>query len=220
MSNPSSSRFLPADAYLALGSNVGGRRAHLAFALRRLGELGRITGLSSVWETDPVGFREQRRFLNMVVRLVTPLEPLELLESTRSIERDRGRTPDFRNAPRTLDIDILLHGDRRVVEDGLRIPHPRMRERPFVLVPLLELDPTIADPGSGRPYADDLAGLVGRHSVRAPGPALAPRERDEDDLRAATDLGDAGELGNLSDLAALGVRRVMDGEELLDDGDV
>ena len=142
------------DAYLGLGSNVGARTDHLAFALRRLRDLGRIEGVSGVYETEPVGYLRQSRFLNLVVRLRTPLGPRELLEGVRSIEEERGRERRFRNAPRTLDIDILLYGDRVVTEPGLQVPHPRMAERAFVLVPLLELDAEIADPRTGTRYAE------------------------------------------------------------------
>ncbi|MGK7310661.1 MAG: 2-amino-4-hydroxy-6-hydroxymethyldihydropteridine diphosphokinase [Candidatus Longimicrobiales bacterium M2_2A_002] len=142
------------DAFLGLGSNVGARADHLAFALRRLGELGRIEGVSDVYETSPVGYLPQPDFLNLVVRLRTALRPIELLEAVRAIEEERGRERRFRNAPRTLDIDILLYGDRVVTEPGLEVPHPRMTERAFVLVPLLELDADIADPRTGVRYAE------------------------------------------------------------------
>lgn len=140
--------------FLGLGSNVGDRQAHLAHALRRLDEEYELTGVSSVWETDPVGYEDQDRFLNLVARIETGEEPRALLESVRGIEEERGRERRFRNAPRTLDIDILLYGEQVVDEEGLEVPHPRMDERPFVLVPLLELDTGIADPRTGERYAE------------------------------------------------------------------
>lgn len=142
--------------YLGLGSNVGDRPGNLSGALARLAELGRLTGLSGVYETDPVGFEDQPPFLNLVARLETALEPVELMETIRTIERDLGRVRMFRNAPRSLDIDILVHGEGRVEREGLRVPHPRMTERAFVLVPLLELEPDLVEPETGRPYADYL----------------------------------------------------------------
>lgn len=141
-------------AVLGLGSNVGDRKAHLAHALRRLDEEFGLTGVSSVWETDPVGNEDQDRFLNLVARIETDLGPRSLLEAVRSIEEERGRVRTFRNAPRTLDIDILLYGDEVVDEEGLEVPHPRMDGRPFVLVPLLELDTGIEDPRTGVRYAE------------------------------------------------------------------
>lgn len=151
---PSDDRGGDGDAFLGLGSNVGAREDHLAFALRRLGDLGRIEGVSGVYETSPVGYLQQPDFLNLVVRLRTALRPSELLEAVRVIEQERGRERRFRDAPRTLDIDILLYGDRVVAEPGLEVPHPRMTERGFVLVPLLELDADIADPRTGTRYAE------------------------------------------------------------------
>lgn len=143
--------------YLGLGSNVGDRQAHLAHAIAAIGNAGRVTGVSGIYETAPQGYSDQPAFLNMVARLETPLAPVPLLERTRTIERERGRIRTFLNAPRTLDIDILLFGDRVVDEEDLTIPHPRMRERAFVLVPLLELDPGLVDPETGRPFARPVA---------------------------------------------------------------
>lgn len=139
--------------YLGLGSNMGDRKAHLAHAIAALDCAGRVTGVSGIYETAPQGYVDQPAFLNMVTRLETALAPGPLLERVRRIERERGRVRTFLNAPRTLDIDILLFGDRMVDEGDLTIPHPRMRERAFVMVPLLELDPGLVDPETGRPFA-------------------------------------------------------------------
>ncbi len=138
-----------ATVYLGLGSNVGDRRAHLGHALRRLDEAFGLTGVSSVWETEPVGYEDQPRFLNLVARVETDAGPVEVLETARAIERERNRERTFRNAPRTLDIDVLLHGREVVDREGLTVPHPRMHQRPFVLVPLLELAPEVEDPRTG-----------------------------------------------------------------------
>lgn len=148
-------------AYLGLGSNVGDREAHLAHALGRLHQEDTLTGVSSVYETDPVGITDQPRFLNMVARVDTGREPTDLLLLVRSIEAERDRVRTFRNAPRTLDIDILLYGERRIRHEELTVPHPRMNERPFVLAPLLELDPDITEPGTGRRYSDIFAAAGG-----------------------------------------------------------
>lgn len=153
-------------AYLALGSNVGDREAHLAHAVGGLAAAGRVTGLSSVYETDPVGYADQDPFLNMVVRLETTVPPAGLLALGRRLEAERGRQRTFRNAPRTLDVDILLYGHRQVDEPGLTIPHPRMTGRPFVLVPLLEIDPALEDPVTGRPYGAMLEGDAGSTGIR------------------------------------------------------
>jgi 2-amino-4-hydroxy-6-hydroxymethyldihydropteridine diphosphokinase len=166
--------------YLGLGSNVGDREAHLAHALDRLGRDGRLTGLSSVYQTDPVGFLDQPPFLNMVARLETDRAPDDLLWLIRDIEAGRGRERVFPDAPRTLDIDVLLYGDRRLRMEGLTVPHPRMHLRPFVLVPLLELEPGLREPGTGRAYREILDALppVGDAAVEAimPGDRLLDTE--------------------------------------------
>jgi len=151
--------------HVGLGSNVGDRERHLAHAIRRLAAETTLTGTSSVYETDPVDNVDQGPFLNMVVRVRTDLEPLAILRLVRTIEAERDRVRTARNAPRTLDIDLLLMGDRRIDMETLTVPHPRMAARPFVLVPLLELDPDIAEPGTGRPYRDLLAAAGGRKGV-------------------------------------------------------
>jgi 2-amino-4-hydroxy-6-hydroxymethyldihydropteridine diphosphokinase len=107
-----------------------------------------------VWETEPVGFTDQAPFLNLVARLETELNPDALLGLARRVEAERGRERSFRNAPRTLDVDLLLYGDVRVERPGLTIPHPRMRGRWFVLAPLVELAPELRDPVLGDRYAD------------------------------------------------------------------
>lgn len=147
--------------YLALGSNLGDREAHLAYAVRRLAAATTLTGMSTVYETAPVGDRDQDPFLNMVVRVTTTLDPPALLRLAHAIEAERGRVRTVRNAPRTLDIDILLVGDERIALDTVTVPHPRMSDRPFVLVPLLELAPSLTEPGTGRHYRDLLASAGG-----------------------------------------------------------
>jgi 2-amino-4-hydroxy-6-hydroxymethyldihydropteridine diphosphokinase len=173
--------------YLGLGSNLGARRQHLAHALLRLREIGRVSRMSGVYETDPEGFLDQPLFLNLVVRLGTTLGPRQLLERIRSIEAERSRIRTFRDAPRTLDIDILLFGDQSVEDEGLTVPHPRMTERAFVLVPLLELEPSIIEPGTGRPYADYLADLELERTEGDDGFPRVRRIMDGEDLLSVVD---------------------------------
>jgi|SRR5579871_3224409 len=125
-----------------LGSPAGDPEATMAAAAKRLEELGQVIGSSSLYSTKPVGFADQPRFLNAVVALETDLEPLALLRELLRIEKEfgRDRSSGIRNGPRTLDLDILVYGDERISEAGLAIPHPRIEEREFVLVPLLELE--------------------------------------------------------------------------------
>ncbi len=142
--------------YLGLGTNVGERRANLRTALDYLNQLVTITGVSSIYETDPVGYADQPRFWNIVAAAQTTLTPVDLLEQMIAIEKRMGRERTFRNAPRIIDIDILLYGAAVLNEPDLELPHPRMTERAFVLVPLVEIAPNLADPLTGKLYRDML----------------------------------------------------------------
>ena len=139
-------------AYVALGSNLGDRAAHLQRAVDGLAAAGiEVVGVSRVYETAPVGGPEQADYLNAVVALETHLSPRALLEIGQALEAAADRVRGERWGPRTLDVDVLLVGDLRVSEPDLVVPHPRMYERRFVLVPLAELAPQLvpggADPG-------------------------------------------------------------------------
>ena len=129
-------------SYLSLGSNMGDRLEMLKQAVSSLKEHPSIDVLkiSSLYETDPVGFTEQDPFLNMVIYLQTNLSAHELLDACQSIENELNRKREIRWGPRTIDLDILLYNHNEMNTDRLVIPHPRMHERAFVLVPLLELD--------------------------------------------------------------------------------
>jgi 2-amino-4-hydroxy-6-hydroxymethyldihydropteridine diphosphokinase len=136
---------------IALGSNLGDREAHLAFGLSALP--GFITNLrqSRWYDTVPVGVPgDQPRYLNGVVVGETSLDAREVLERLLAIEREAGRTRPAERAPRTLDLDLILFGEQRIEEKGLTVPHPRFRERLFVLEPLAELAPEWVDPGTGK----------------------------------------------------------------------
>lgn len=135
-----------AKVYLSLGANIGDRAATLRQAVRDLAGLGQVVRVSSLYETDPVGYIDQPNFLNAVVLLETQLEPLDLLAGTSAIEQEHGRQRSFKNAPRTLDIDILFYDDRIVTEPTLRIPHHLLNIRAFVLVPLVEIAPNLRHP--------------------------------------------------------------------------
>ena len=130
-------------AYLGIGSNLGNRLGYLQLAVDALGAADdvRIVGVSPVYETAPVGGPEQPEYLNAVVALETSRSARALLELAHAIEADAERVRGVRWGPRTLDVDILLVGDERVDEPDLVVPHPRMAERAFVVVPLADLDP-------------------------------------------------------------------------------
>jgi 2-amino-4-hydroxy-6-hydroxymethyldihydropteridine diphosphokinase len=144
-----------------LASWAGAPEATLAAAARRLDSLGRVIGRSSLYSTAPVGFIEQPRFVNAVVALETELAPHELLEGLLAIELEFGRerTAGIANGPRTLDLDILLCGDLQISEPGLEIPHPRLAERAFVLIPLNEIAPQVIVPGLARTVQQLLVSL-------------------------------------------------------------
>ncbi len=133
-------------AYLGLGSNLGDRVAHLQAAVDGLAATPGVTvvAVSPVYETDPVGGPPQPEYLNAVVALDTDLTPRGLLEVAHRLESAAGRVRAERWGPRTLDVDVLLVGTEQVDEDDLVVPHPRMRERAFVMVPLGDLDPSLA----------------------------------------------------------------------------
>ena len=144
--------------WLALGSNLGDREGYLRGAIEGLQRAGlRLLRQSRVAETEPVGIRDQPRFLNQVVEAMTTMEPRDLLTAIKSLERELGRTPGARWGPREIDIDILLYGRRIVDEDGLRIPHPELTHRAFLLELLAEVDPQLLEPVSGETVSRLLA---------------------------------------------------------------
>jgi 2-amino-4-hydroxy-6-hydroxymethyldihydropteridine diphosphokinase len=148
-------------AYIGLGSNLGDREGFLRRAVELLRDEADIdvVAVSSVRETDPVGFLDQPRFLNAAVEVETPLTARALLERLLAVEQALGRRRDGpRYGPRTIDLDLLLYGDEVVEEAGLTVPHPRLAERRFVLEPLHELAPDLVVPGRG-PVLELLAAL-------------------------------------------------------------
>jgi 2-amino-4-hydroxy-6-hydroxymethyldihydropteridine diphosphokinase len=153
-------------AYIGMGANLPGKagspQATLAAAALRLESLGKVASRSSLYSTEPVGFAEQPRFINAVVALETELEPRELLQRLLAIEAEfgRDRSAGIANGPRTLDLDLLLFGDLTLSEPGLEIPHPRLAERTFVLVPLCEIAPQILYTGHGKTVSQLLHSLL------------------------------------------------------------
>ena len=132
--------------YLSLGSNLGQRAENLAQALRMLGEKLKIVQVSAIYETEPVGIREQPWFLNLVCAAETELSPQELLAFFQGIEGKVGRVRERRFGPRLIDIDILFYDGLIIRTPSLEIPHPRLTERAFVLVPLVEIAPGLLHP--------------------------------------------------------------------------
>jgi 2-amino-4-hydroxy-6-hydroxymethyldihydropteridine diphosphokinase len=146
---------------VALGSNLGNRREHLEYAAIALSrDLTSLT-VSAFIETEPVGVAPgQPRYLNAAAVGATALSPRNLLNRLLETERERGRERSVPRAARTLDLDLILYGAQVITEEGLSVPHPRFRERAFVLTPLAQIAPGMVDPVSGRTVADLLAALL------------------------------------------------------------
>jgi 2-amino-4-hydroxy-6-hydroxymethyldihydropteridine diphosphokinase len=153
--------------FVGLGSNLSNPQAQVRRALKALDGLPhtRVLARSSLYRSAPVGFLEQPDFINAVAKLETELTPRALLDALLALEHEHGRTRDFLNAPRTLDLDLLLYGDLRHHEHGLTVPHPQMQTRAFVLLPLLEIAPECIIPGVG-PAAEAARQCAGQELER------------------------------------------------------
>ena len=144
-------------AYLALGTNLGNRLLNLKTAREALSERVRLVASSPVYETPPWGILDQPAFLNQVVQVETELSPSDLLRYLKRLEMHMGRVPAERYGPRLIDIDILFYDQRMVEMRTLRIPHPHLAERAFVLVPLADLAPDLRHPATGKTISNMLA---------------------------------------------------------------
>ena len=150
--------------FLGLGSNIGARGEHLRSGLVLLAGPLEIKKTSSVYETEPWGYTDQPRFLNMVCKAFTSLTPSELLAFCQQVEQQTGRVPTFRYGPRVLDVDILAYGDQVIDTSALRVPHNNLADRAFVLVPLAEIAADWVHPESGktaRLMLEDVSGIEG-----------------------------------------------------------
>ena len=153
--------------YIGLGANLNDPAAQIAQAFDELARIAgtRLVARSSLYASSPVGYLDQPDFINAVAQLETTLAPRALLAALLDIEQRHGRERGFRNAPRTLDLDLLLYGAAHFHEDHLSLPHPRLTERAFVLLPLTEIAPDLVIPGKGR-ATDWLASCAGQPVAR------------------------------------------------------
>ncbi len=152
--------------YLGLGSNIGNKEANVARAIQLLPDQVMVTEVSSIYESEPVGFKDQPWFVNAVCSAYTDLSAARLLDYLKHIENQMGRIMSFKDAPRVIDIDILFYEDQVIDTPDLTIPHPRIAERAFVLHPLSELNPLLFHPARARTVAQLLSALTEPERVR------------------------------------------------------
>lgn len=153
-------------AYIALGANIGDREEYLRKAVQEIQKKGKVLSYSSLYETEPVGYANQGWFLNAAVGIEISLAPEELLFFLLSIERELGRIRTHRNGPRTVDLDILFFGTQVIETKNLEVPHPRLHERAFVLVPLREIAPHVIHPKTQKTVQEILLELPEQEEVR------------------------------------------------------
>lgn len=157
--------FEPVIAYLGLGSNLGKRQDNLDMALNLLSQRFKLGGVSSMYDTKPVGDVNQPRYLNLVCQVYVRLAPDALLALAKGIESKMGRAWGKTNAPRTIDVDVLFYGDEVIDTPNLVVPHPRLTKRAFVLVPLAEIAPDLVHPVNGKTVEELLGSLKGTQDV-------------------------------------------------------
>ncbi len=162
----------PVTVYLGLGSNLGRREDNLRRAIGKMRRYVRPKRASSVYETAPWGFSQQPDFLNCVLEVAATLTPHRLLTSVKSLEMEMGRQAGVRYGPRLIDVDILFYGGKTLEDPDLQIPHPRLHQRAFVLIPLSELAPELSHPTLKLTVAQLADGVAGKDGVKLWGQPL------------------------------------------------
>ncbi|MGA8942321.1 MAG: 2-amino-4-hydroxy-6-hydroxymethyldihydropteridine diphosphokinase [Thermoactinomyces sp.] len=154
-------------AYLGLGANLGDRKKQLNRAIERLNHIKgiHVLKISSLYETAPIGYVDQPPFYNQAIKIETSLTPGDLLEHLLLVEQELHRVREIRWGPRTIDIDLLLYGHCIIQQENLIVPHPRMTERAFVLIPLLEIAGDLPIPGTGKKISQLIAELPGKQGI-------------------------------------------------------
>lgn len=152
--------------YLGVGSNMGNKESNLAQAFKLLAPDISVVQVSSLYETEPVGYKDQPWFLNCACCAYTDLSPLQLLDYVKHIEEQLGRILSFKDSPRPIDIDVLFYGDETVKTDLLTVPHPRIHERTFVLAPMAELDPDHIHPIKRQTITQMLSAVASEGRIR------------------------------------------------------
>ena len=156
----------PVTAYLGLGSNLGNREENLRKGLRLIGGLLELVSVSSIYETEPWGYTDQPKFLNLACQVRMTMTAQELFTAATQVEQEVGRRPTFHYGPRVLDIDVLFYGDEQIATPELTVPHPSMPERAFVLMPMAEIAPSHVHPGLKRTVTELLERVAGVDGVR------------------------------------------------------
>lgn len=161
---------MPTSTYLSIGSNLGDRLQHLRLAINEISsKIGKVVNVSHVYETEPVGFKSDNLFLNAILKVSTELQPDEELRQCKEIEKSHGRKqrqPDQGYADRPLDIDIIAYGNTSLSTERLTIPHPRLAERAFVLIPLAEIEKGLILPGYAKTTEELIEHLNNKENIK------------------------------------------------------
>lgn len=151
--------------FLSIGSNIENRQENIKTSIKEIKKLGDIKTVSSIYETEPVGYQKQNNFLNLVLKLETKLSPNKLIKETQKIENEMGRIKKIKDGPRNIDIDIIFYNDEIINTEKLTVPHPRMHQRRFVLAPMKEIAGETIHPVKNKTISELLNKLNDNHKI-------------------------------------------------------